>query len=112
MRLKIKWTRRKVDTIFDCHCSFISAGPEMLSTIIEQHANLAANEAKKGKMSKVLFYFCLVAGKESDSTQRELMFLISYISGEMEGRMKVGHQLKDFIKSCTFGGLECVVDNG
>ena len=84
----------------------------MLSAIIEQHANLAANESKKDKLSKVLFYFCLVAGKESDSTQRELMFLISYMYGGMEGRMKLGHQARDFIKSCNFGGLECVVDNG
>ena len=84
----------------------------MLSAIIEQHANLAANESKKGKLSKVLFYFCLVAEKESDSTQRELMFLIYYMSQGMQGRIMVGHQVKDFIKSCTFGGLECVVDNG
>ena len=86
----------------------------MLSTIIEQHVKLAANESKQGKMSKVLVQFCLVLGikKQSDSTQRELMFLIYYMYGGMEGRMKVGHQVKDFIKSCTFGGLECVVDNG
>ena len=85
----------------------------MLSAIIEQHANLAANESKKGKMSKVLVYFCRALGikKQSDSTQRELMFLIYYVSGGMEGRMMVGHQARDFIKSCTFGGLECVVDN-
>ena len=86
----------------------------MLSTIIEQYAKLAANESHKGKMSKVLVHFCLALGikKQSDSTQRELMFLIYYMYGGMEGRMKVGHQVKDFIKSCTFGGLECEMDNG
>ena len=51
-------------------------------------------------------------GKQSQSTQRELAFLQLYMSGGMESRALVGHQLNDFIKSCTFGGLECDIDNG
>ena len=35
------------------------------------------------------------------------MFLYTYMSGGIGPRVSVGHQLQDFIKSCTFGGLEC-----
>ena len=52
MRLNMKL--RKVNLMFDFHFCFVSAGPKMLSSIIEQHVNLAANESKKGKLSKVL----------------------------------------------------------
>ena len=30
----------------------------------------------------------------------------------MIDRMLVGHQLENFVKSCTFGGLECAIDDG
>merc|ERR1712012_238976 len=30
----------------------------------------------------------------------------------MKGRMLVGHWLENFVKSCTFGGLECAIDDG
>ena len=46
------------------------------------------------------------------STQRELEFLQFYMSVGIASRAFVGHQLNDFIKSCTFGGLECDIDNG
>ena len=42
----------------------------------------------------------------------ELEFLRLYMSLDMFGRMAVGHQLNNFIKSCSFGGLECNIDNG
>ena len=68
MRLKIKW--RKVDFMFDCHLWFLSAGPEMLSAIIEQHVNLAANESEKGKLStQFLFIFALLKEKGSSPIQ-------------------------------------------
>ena len=100
------------------YCFFLSLGPEMLSAIIEQHVNLAANQSENGKLSKVpkllFFLFVLIVGKrkQSDSTKKELMFLSFYMTGGREGRMKVGHQVEDFIKSCTFGGLECEIDDG
>ena len=86
----------------------------MLSQTIEQYANLTANESKKGKLFTVLVYFCLFVGeeKQSSSTQREMLFLKIYLSEGMNGTMKVGQQVKDFIKSCTFGGLDCQMDNG
>ena len=53
-------------------------------------------------------------GKEmqSESMQRELNFLSLYMMLPMMVRMTAGHQLEDFIKSCTFGGLECNPDDG
>ena len=61
----------------------------------------------------VLYYidFILGQGKQSATTQRELKFLNSYLSIHRDNRIQIGHQLGDFIKSCTFGGLECTVDN-
>ena len=42
----------------------------MLSTIIEQHANLAANESKRGKLVKrFLFNFVLLQEKGSSPIQ-------------------------------------------
>ena len=50
--------------------------------------------------------------EQSESTRRELQFLTLYNSLNISGRMTVGHQLTDFIKSCRFGGLECEIDDG
>ena len=60
----------------------------------------------------VLYYIDFILGqKQSATTQRELKFLNSYLSIHRDNRIQIGHQLRDFIKSCTFGGLQCSVDN-
>ena len=51
------------------------------------------------------------AGKQSLSTQEKLKFVNSFLSIPLEIRKQIGHQLEDFIKSCTFEGLECSIDN-
>ena len=56
--------------MFDFHLWFLSAGNEMLSAIIEQYVNLAANESEKGKLStQFLFIFALLKEKGSSPIQ-------------------------------------------
>ena len=55
-------------------------------------------------------YFFPGKGKQSRTTQRELKFLYSYMMLSLDERKQIGHQRQDFIKGCTFGGLECTVD--
>ena len=50
-------------------------------------------------------------GKQSATTQRELMFLNRYMAISSDDQKQIGHQRENFIKSCTFGGLKCNVDN-
>ena len=55
-------------------------------------------------------FVCSSTGNQS--SVNELSFLHEYMQVPVYGRGLIGHQMKDFIKSCSFGGLECPIDNG
>ena len=38
-------------------------------------------------------------------------FIQMLMSKGMMTRIRVGHQAQDFLRSCTFGGLECTIDD-
>ena len=45
--------------------------------------------------------------------ERKKKFLRNYMNQNHQERIAMGHQMNDFIKSCSFGGLDCsAVDNG
>ena len=50
--------------------------------------------------------------KQSPQNKRDQMFSFVYMAiMNSSTRQEIGHQLNDFIKSCTFGGYDCPVDN-
>lgn len=55
-------------------------------------------------------FVCSSTGNQS--SVNELSFLHEYMQVPVYGRGLIGHQMKDFIKSCSFGGLDCPIDNG
>ena len=81
--------------------------------------HIDAKQSEKGKCQRFLNFLSIyyVQGKRKQS-QRELRFLTTYNMADAGrswrklARKEVGHKAKDFIKSCTFGGLECDTDYG
>ena len=72
-----------------------------------------------GRVKKVLSFalnhshpLTFFSGKRKQPAKREMEFLELYMSKGMMARIFVGHQAQDFLKSCTFGGLECTMDDG
>ena len=80
---------------------------------VKRSVNPADGKGQKGICSCQFSFFDLISGKRKQpaSTKREMEFLELYMSKGMLMRIRVGHQAQDFLKSCTFGGLECTIDN-
>ena len=82
---------------------------------VKRSVNPASGKGQKGIVICPLqfSFFQLISGKRKQpaSTKREMEFLELYTSKGMMARIGVGHQAQDFLKSCTFGGLECTIDN-
>ena len=58
-----------------------------------------------------MYKFFLSRREQSFQNERDQMFSFVYMAiMNSSTRQEIGHQLKDFIKSCTFGGYDCHVD--
>ena len=79
---------------------------------VKRSVNPASGKGQKGICSCQFSFFHPFSGKRKQpaSTKREMEFLELYMSMGMKTRIFLGHYIQDFLKSCTFGGLECTID--